>query len=299
MSLLAFDEIHKSYGDRPALRGVSFDVRAGEVFGLLGPNGAGKTTLMRILMDIIRADSGSITLFGEPHARAHLDRVGYLPEERGLYRKQTVLPVMTYFGTLKGLDRVEARKRSREWLERVGLAEVASWRVERLSKGMGQKVQIAATLLADPDLVVLDEPSSGLDPVNVRLVQELIRERSIRGKTTILSTHQMSQVEELCDRVALIHEGRLMVYGEVNEVRRKYSLPEVRVQIEGQLPALAGVESAQAEGHGTWRLRLGDGTEPQQVLAALVAAGIRLDRFEKVLAPMEDIFVRVVGQVQA
>jgi ABC-2 type transport system ATP-binding protein len=298
-SLLVFDEIHKSYGDRPALRGVSFEVRAGEVFGLLGPNGAGKTTLMRILMDIIRADSGSITLFGEPHARAHLDRVGYLPEERGLYRKQAVLPVMTYFGTLKGLDRAEARSRSREWLDRVGLGEVAAWRVERLSKGMGQKVQIAATLLADPDLVVLDEPSSGLDPVNVRLVQDLIRERGERGKTTILSTHQMSQVEELCDRVALIHQGRLMVYGEVNEVRRKYSLPEVRVHVEGELPALAGVESVHAEGDGTWRLRLRNGTEPQQVLAALVAAGARLDRFEKVLAPMEDIFVRVVGQVQA
>ncbi len=299
MSLLVFDGIHKSYGETVALRGISFEVRAGEVFGLLGPNGAGKTTLMRILMDIIRADSGTITLFGERHRREHLDRLGYLPEERGLYKKQPVLHVMTYFGTLKGLDRTEARRKSREWLERLGLGEVASWRVERLSKGMSQKVQIASTLLADPDLCVLDEPSTGLDPLNVRLVEELIRERRGRGKTTILSTHQMNQVEEICDRVALVHRGRLMVYGEVNEVRRRYSLPEVRVRVEGEMPSLPGVERAESEGDSTWRLLLRDGTRPDEILGSLVRAGARVDRFEKVLAPMEEIFVRVVQEVRA
>jgi ABC-2 type transport system ATP-binding protein len=298
MSFLAFDQIHKSYGDSVALRGVSFEVREGEIFGLLGPNGAGKTTLMRILMDIIRADSGGISLFGEPHRREHLDRLGYLPEERGLYTKQPVLTVMTYFGTLKGLDRREARRRALYWLERIGLPEVAGWRVERLSKGMSQKVQIAATLVTDPDLCVLDEPSTGLDPVNVRLVSELIRERRNNGKTTILSTHQMNQVEDLCDRVALIHKGSLMVYGEVAEVRRRYSLPEVRVCLEGELPFLTEVQSAHSEGNSTWRLRLCDGTRPADVLAALVRAGAGVERFEKVLAPMEDIFIRVVGEAK-
>ena len=296
MSLLVFGDLRKSYGPTLALRGLSFEVRPGEVFGLLGPNGAGKTTLIRILMDIIRADSGSITLFGEPHRRGQLDRLGYLPEERGLYTKQPVLRVMTYFGTLKGLDRTEARRRARDWLERIGLAETAGWRVERLSKGMSQKVQIAATLLAEPELCVLDEPFSGLDPLNVRLVEQLIEERRHAGRTTVLSTHQMNQVEALCDRVALIDRGSLKVYGEVAEVRRRYSFPEVRVRLQGPLPAVAGVVRAEPEGDSTHRLLLEDGTEPPEILAALVRAGARVERFEPVLAPMEDIFVRVVEE---
>jgi ABC-2 type transport system ATP-binding protein len=296
--MLDFQTIHKSFGETDALRGVSFEVRGGEVFGLLGPNGAGKTTLIRILMDIIRADSGTITLFGEPHSRDHLDRVGYLPEERGLYTKRKVLEVMIYIGMLKGLNRVESRDRSRRWLERVGLSETAGWKIERLSKGMGQKIQIAATLLPEPDLCVLDEPFSGLDPLNVRLVQELIEERRKVGRTTILSTHQMNMVEALCDRVGLINKGELMVYGEVPEVRHRYSLPEVRVELEGEPPSVPGIEQAVHEGNSTWRLLLAAGTEPRQILSALVGAGARVDRFEKVLAPMEDVFVRVVQEEQ-
>lgn len=292
--MLAFDEIEKSFGQTAALRGVSFEVRAGEVFGLLGPNGAGKTTLIRILMDIIRPDAGSVTLFGERFHREQLDQVGYLPEERGLYRKQTVQEVMTYFGTLKGLDRSEARARCSRWLARVDLAEAATWRVERLSKGMSQKVQIASTLLAEPVLCVLDEPFAGLDPVNVRLVQDLIRERRAAGQTTILSTHQMNMVEALCDRVALIHEGRLMVYGEVPEVRRRYSLPEVRVRLEGPPPELPGVARSVPEQDSAWRLLLHDGVRPAEILEALVRRDVRVELFEQVLAPMEDIFIRVV-----
>src|SRR5262245_58478770 len=207
MVVLSFANLKKSYGNTEALRGVSFDVPAGEVFGLLGPNGAGKTTLIRILMDIIRPDSGSITLFGRTHTADGLDDVTYLPEERGLYIKHRVIDVLTYFGTLKGLARREARDRSKSWLERMGLGETASWRVSRLSKGMSQKVQVAATLLPKPKLCVLDEPFSGLDPVNVRLVQDLIAERRQAGMTTILSTHQMNLVDALCDRVALIDHG--------------------------------------------------------------------------------------------
>ena len=296
MSLLVFEDVRKSYGDTVALCGVSFEVRPAEVFGLLGPNGAGKTTLIRILMDILRPDGGTIRLFDEPRRREHLDRVGYLPEERGLYTKQPVLEVMTYFGALKGLARSEARRRASQWLERIGLAETAKWRVERLSKGMSQKVQIAATLLADPEIVVLDEPRSGLDPVNARLVDDLIRERRERGRTTILSTHQMSQVETLCDRVALIDHGRLMVYGAVQEVRERYSLPEVRVHMDVPPPTVAGVAEVIAETNGTFRLRLTGEREPPDILADLVAAGARVERFEKVLTPMEDIFLRVVGQ---
>ena len=256
MSFLTFDSIKKSYGDAVAVKDVSFEVREGEVFGLLGPNGAGKTSLIRILMDIIRPNEGAITLFGEPHSRDHLDRVGYLPEERGLYTKHKVLEVLTYFGMLKGLSRVEARSRSRRWLEKVGLPEVAGWKVERLSKGMSQKVQIASTLLFEPELCVLDEPFAGLDPMNVRLVQDLIQDRRRAGQTTILSTHQMNMVEALCDRVALIHKGEVMIYGEVSDVRHRFSLPEVRVGLDGPLPAVEGVERSTRENDSTWRLLL-------------------------------------------
>jgi ABC-2 type transport system ATP-binding protein len=221
MLIAQFQNLVKTYGDTVALRGVTFDVHGSEIFGLLGPNGAGKSTVIRILMDIIRADSGEVLVFGEPRRREHLDRMGYLPEERGLYTRLTVLDVMTYFGTLKGLPRATARKKATEWLDRVELPHVAGWKVDRLSKGMSQKVQIASVLMSDPELCVLDEPTTGLDPVNVRLVQDLLLERRRQGRTTILSTHHMNQVEALCDRVALVNKGRLVVYGEVDEVRRR------------------------------------------------------------------------------
>lgn len=299
MSIVAFDGLTKSYGQTPALRGVSFDVPAGEIFGLLGPNGAGKSTLIRILMDIIRPDEGEVRLFGEARTRAHLDRLGYLPEERGLYTKLPVVEVMTYFGALKGLTRAEARRRALLWLEKVELPHVAAWKIERLSKGMSQKVQIAATLLSDPEVCVLDEPTTGLDPVNVRLVQDLLMERRKNGRTTILSTHQMSQVEALCDRVALIDQGRLMVYGAVDEVRRRYSRPEVRVHAKGPLPAVPLASHTIQEDDGAWRVTIGNGAEPADLLRALVAAGAAIDRFEPMLAPMEDIFLRVVGEGRA
>jgi ABC-2 type transport system ATP-binding protein len=299
MVILAFEHLSKRYGQTTALHDVSFDVPNAEIFGLLGPNGAGKSTLIRILMDIIRADSGQVRVFGEPRRREHLDRLGYLPEERGLYTKQTVIDVMMYFGSLKGLGRAEARRRAFQWLEKVELPQVASWKIDRLSKGMGQKVQIASVLLSDPELCVLDEPTTGLDPVNVRLVQDLLLERRSRGLTTILSTHHMNQVETLCDRVALLNKGRLMVYGEVGEVRRRYSLPEVLVRARAPLPAVPLVAGAAESGDGTWRLRLADGTPPSDVLTALIARGAVIERFEPALAPMEEIFLRVVREAHA
>ncbi len=296
MSIVAFQDLRKSYGTTPALRGVTFEVPQGQIFGLLGPNGAGKSTLIRILMDIIRPDSGEVRLFGEPRTREHLDRLGYLPEERGLYTKLPVVEVMTYFGALKGLSRAEARRRALVWLEKVELPHVAAWKIERLSKGMSQKVQIAATLLSDPDVCVLDEPTTGLDPVNVRLVQDLLVERRRNGRTTILSTHQMNQVEALCDRVAFINKGELMEYGEVDEVRRRYSRPEIRVHATGPLPRVPVASDMIAEEDGSWRVMLANGAAPNDVLRALVTAGACIDRFEQVLAPMDDIFLRVVRE---
>jgi ABC-2 type transport system ATP-binding protein len=203
---------------------------------------------------------------------------------------------MTYFGALKGLTRHDARHRSLAWLERVELGHVASWRVDRLSKGMSQKVQIASVLLTDPEICVMDEPTTGLDPVNVRVVHELLLERRSHGRTTILSTHHMNQVEALCDRVALINRGRLVVYGSVSDVRRRHSLPEIRVRARAPLPTVPEVASAVQDGDDTWRVMLAAGAPPADVLTSLVRAGAVIDRFEPMLAPMEDIFLQVVGQ---
>ncbi|MCA9596213.1 MAG: ATP-binding cassette domain-containing protein [Myxococcales bacterium] len=296
MSVLAFESVRKTYGTKVALHGLSFEVNPGEVFGLLGPNGAGKTTALRVLMDIVRADSGKVTLFGQRLTRDALDRVGYLPEERGLYAKQKVVDVMAYFGALKGLRDIEQRARARLWLDKVGLRDHETSSVEQLSKGMSQKVQIAATLQTEPELCILDEPFSGLDPVNSALIRSLIAEVKASGRTTILSTHQMSMVETLCDRVAMLSSGRLVEYGSVSDVRHKHSLPEVRLELDQPLPELPGVERAVSEGATSYRLLLSEHTDAQQVLAELVKRNVGVRHFERVLAPMEDIFIRVVTE---
>ena len=283
----------KRFGQHTALAGVSLDVAPGEVFGLLGPNGAGKTTLIRIGLDILRADEGEVLLFGaEPNPKT-LDRTAYLPEERGVYRRAKVRELLGYLGRLKGLRRAAARKAGDHWLERVGLSRVADQRVESLSKGMTQKVQIAACLMTDPELCVLDEPFSGLDPVNVALVTDLIEERRAGGRTTLLSTHMMHQVEALCDRVALIHRGNLVVYGQLDEIRRRYSPHEVIVWTAMDLAAL-GVQATQYKAGG-WRVELPPSATPAGYLHELVRNGVLIDRYEPLVARMDEIFVNLVG----
>jgi ABC-2 type transport system ATP-binding protein len=249
-------------------------------------------------MDIIRPDEGRVLTFGHPRTRDDLDRLGYLPEERGLYTKLTVIDVMTYFGALKGLTRADARRRAVEWLEKIELPQVVSWRIDRLSKGMSQKVQIAATLMSEPEVCIMDEPTTGLDPVNVRLVQDLLIERRKAGRTTVLSTHQMGHAEALCDRVALIHRGRLMVYGRVDDVRRQHSRPEVRVRVQGDLPAIPETAGAVQTSGGAWRLTTQAKSEPADLLRSLVVAGVHVHSFEPMLAPMEDIFLNVVTEAE-
>ena len=283
----------KRFGQHTALEGVSLDVAPGEVFGLLGPNGAGKTTLIRIGLDILRADEGEVLLFGAAPNPKTLDRTAYLPEERGVYRRAKVRELLAYLGRLKGLRRAAARKAGDHWLERVGLSRVADQRVESLSKGMTQKVQIAACLMTDPELCVLDEPFSGLDPVNVALVTDLIEERRAGGRTTLLSTHMMHQVEALCDRVALIHRGNLVVYGQLDEIRRRYSPHEVIVWTAMDLAAF-GVQATQYKAGG-WRVELPPSATPAGYLHELVRNGVLIDRYEPLVARMDEIFVNLVG----
>jgi len=292
---LAFEAVDKSFGETRSLVDVSLEIPEGLVTGLLGPNGAGKTTLIRIGMDIIRPDAGSVRLFGSKPESGQLDRVGYLPEERGLYRKVRVIELLTYFGELKGLRRADAKARGIDWLERVGLPQVAKLRVDALSKGMSQKVQLAVTLMTEPKLAILDEPFSGLDPVNIDLVKGLIQARREAGLTTVLSTHMMDQVEALCDRVAMVNGGVLVLDGSLDEVRARYSTPELMVRAEGELPSIEGARVLRDEGRRV-TLELLDGLTPADAVTRLVNAGARIEQVEPHHATMAEIFLRVVRE---
>jgi ABC-2 type transport system ATP-binding protein len=289
--LLSVDQLVKRYGDFCAVDHLSFEVGAGEIFGLLGPNGAGKTTTIRTVMDIFKADEGTVSVLGRSPDAAR-EEVGYLPEERGLYRNQRVLDVLVYLARLKGVPKTEARARAEYWLARVELPEWGHHKVEDLSRGMQQKVQFAASMVHDPDLLILDEPFAGLDPVNVDLVKTLIRELQAEGKTVVLSAHQMNLVEALCDRIVLINQGKSVLYGDLDEIKRRYAPHTVRVRTPTLPAGLPGVTHVEQH-DGTFTLTL-DGTGPQEVLAGLVAAGASVEMFEVATVPLEDIFISVV-----
>jgi ABC-2 type transport system ATP-binding protein len=289
--MLSVNQLVKCYGDFCAVDHLSFEVCAGEIFGLLGPNGAGKTTTIRTVMDIFKADEGQVSVLGRSPGAAR-EEVGYLPEERGLYRNQRVLDVLVYLGRLKGVPKAEARARAQHWLERVDLPEWGNHKIEDLSRGMQQKVQFVASLVHDPDLLILDEPFAGLDPVNVDLIKRLIRELQAEGKTVVLSAHQMNLVEALCDRILLINRGKGVLYGALAEIKRQYAPQTVRVRtpaLPAHLPGVTHVE----EHDGTYNLTLA-GTGPQELLAGLVAAGAPIEAFEVASVPLEDIFISVV-----
>ncbi len=287
--------VAKRFGKTEAVKDVSFSVETGEIFGLLGPNGAGKTTTIRMMMDIFKPDAGSISLFGGPLDMAKKRRIGYLPEERGLYKDQKLEPTLIYFAMLKGVDEKTARTRLNDWLERLDLAEHRQKKVQELSKGMQQKAQIIATLLHDPDLIVIDEPFSGLDPVNTRLVKQILEEVQAAGKAVIMSTHQMYQVEAMCNRIALLNQGRTVLYGAVNEIKRNFAGNAILLEGQGDFAELPGVLEMRKH-NGTWQLALEIGTDPQHVLQTLASrAGVRLDRFELAEPSLEDIFVNVVS----
>jgi len=293
MPTLLFSRLRKAYAATVAVDDVTFEVRPGEVFGLLGPNGAGKTTLIRMLIDIIAPDAGEILLDGRPLSRPDRARIGYLPEERGLYRKEKVLDILIYFGMLKGLGRGAARAGALDWLARVGLPEAAGRRADSLSKGMQQKAQIAGALLHDPAILVMDEPFTGLDPLNTVLLTDQLRERRARGNLVIRSTHQMPMVEELCDRVAMIDRGRLVLYGDLDEIRRSHGESIVLVGADADLGALPIVARVERQG-ALHRVVLRDGSRPRDLMALLQERRIAVDHFEALRTPVEEIFVRTV-----
>ena len=283
----------KRYGDVVAVDHLSFEVEQGEIFGLLGPNGAGKTTTIRVVMDILQPDEGTVQVLGQPPGQANA-RVGYLPEERGLYRNLKVLDNLVYLAELKGMSRSSARERAMHLLERIQLEEWASRKVRDLSQGMQQRLQFVASLIHDPKVLFLDEPFQGLDPVNVERIKEFMAELHREGKTIILSTHQMSMVEALCDRILLIHQGRAVLYGPLAEIKQQYAPHAVRVRaplLPSDLPGVVGVEPDD----GAFNLALAEGARPQEVLRALLDCDVEVQAFEVAPVPLEDIFVAVVS----
>lgn len=294
MPTVELTRIAKSFGPVKAVDDVSFSVEKGELFGLLGPNGAGKTTTIRCMLDIFKPDSGSIAVLGGPMTEAKKDHIGYMPEERGLYQDIPLERCLTYLGSLKGLSPAEVKRRSETYLERFDLSAHKNKKVKELSKGMQQKAQIIATLLHQPELLIVDEPFGGLDPVNTQLIKDLLHEQQEQGVTILLCSHQMQQVEELCDRIVLIDHGKVMLYGKLDEIRRQFSANVVVVRTHSPLPELRGVERVEPV-NGSVKLHLAPGTQPQEILKALVASNITLDQFEIAMPTLDEIFIRVVS----
>lgn len=295
MATVIVRNISKHFGKQLAVKDVSFEVNPGEIFGLLGPNGAGKTTTIRMVLDIFTPETGSIEVLGGGMTEEKKDRIGYMPEERGLYQDLPLERVLQYFATLKGLSPSEAKRRSNEWLERFDLAEHRKKKIKELSKGMQQKAQLITTLIHEPEILIVDEPFSGLDPVNTQMVKNILRELSTKGVTLIMCTHQMHQVEELCDRILLVNQGEGVLYGKLADIRRQFSGHAINVRTVGPFPDLPGIKAREPR-NGGMHLTLEETTSPQQVLAALVAAGAQVEQFEIAVPALEDIFIETVSK---
>jgi ABC-2 type transport system ATP-binding protein len=293
--------VTKQYGSFTAVRDLSLRVPQGAVYGLLGPNGAGKTTTIRMIMSIIYPDRGTVTLFGGRGSGKELShRIGYLPEERGLYKKMKVLDLLVFLAEIKGVGRHDARARARQWLDRLGLAEWAQRKADDLSKGMQQKVQFIATVLHGPELLILDEPFSGLDPVNVQIMKDTVVEMSRHGTTILFSTHIMEQAEKLCDAICIIARGATVVDGPLSEVKRRHGGSHLVVAAD-RSPGLDAVLKdrhlvTRADNYGNYaELELAHGAAPQQVLEALVRNGVVVKRFEIAEPTLHKIFIDLAG----
>jgi ABC-2 type transport system ATP-binding protein len=286
----------KRFGSTEVVRDLSFEVQPGELLGFLGPNGAGKTTTMRMILDIIRPDVGTIQVFGQPPGIGVQSRVGYLPEERGLYRDVPIIDTLTYFGALKGLPRREARRRATALLDEVGLGDALRKKAAELSRGMHQKAQVVATILHDPDLLIVDEPFQGLDPLNAEMLRRVVLAHRERGAAVIMSTHDMDEAQALCDRVLLIERGRRLLYGTVPEVRAAFGGRAVVVAGRG-IPSGPGVlQTVAATSHddGTVRFVLREGARPDDLFRELARSSASVERFEVADPTLNEVFIRAV-----
>lgn len=297
-------DISKRFGEKTALDKVSIDIPKGKIFGLLGPNGAGKTTLIRIINRITIPNSGTVLFNGRPITQSDVEKIGYLPEERGLYRKMEVGEQAVYLARLKGMDAATAKDELKQWFIRFGIQDWWKKKVEELSKGMAQKLQFITTVVHKPSLMILDEPFSGFDPVNAELIRKEILRLKDEGATIILSTHNMESVEELCDNIALINKSHLVVTGGVDEIRRKYGNNNVEIvysgdkaiePLEGVFNVLSDVDNA---GRHTAVIAMADGTVSNEVLKAVIGQEVSVNSFKELIPRMNDIFIKLVTETE-
>jgi len=293
--ILELRGVRKTYGDFVAVQDLDLSVPPGSIYGVLGPNGAGKSTTIRMIMNIYVPDRGEILLGGRRLDRSATDRVAYLPEERGLYKKMKVREHILYLAQLKGMSADDAATKADAWLERFDLADRADAKVDELSKGMQQKVQFIACVLPEPDLIILDEPFSGLDPINTRLLVEIIQEQRQAGRTVLFSTHVLEQAEKLCDHIVLIHRGNKLLDGPLESIRESYPVDTIEVAGAFDTAGLQGLASvAKVLEQGTrWRVQMHEGRTHSELLGELTALG-EVDHFSAVRPPLTDIFVREV-----
>ncbi len=289
-----------AFGRKKVIDDLSFDVKKGEVFGFLGSNGSGKTTTLRALLGIYEPTEGELLIDGE-HYQTHLNsKLGYLPEERGLYKKETVLDIMVYFGMLKQMTRREARDWSLKYLERVGLADKQKVKLEKLSGGQQQKIQLGVTMMNQPELLILDEPTKGLDPVNRRLLMDMVEEQNQHGATVVLVTHQMEEVERLCDRIAMLKDGKRRAYGTTDDVRSSFGSDIIALRFTGTLPKSESLYKIHKQLPHFAELKPSEGISPQIILQTLVkASSFELSLFEVRKPSLDDVFVTIYGETAA
>jgi len=294
MKAVEVNHLYKSYAEVNAVNDVSFTVDPGEILGLIGPNGAGKSTTIKIILDFMKPDSGVVKIFGQPINEALKDQIGYLPEERGLYKRLTAIELILYLASLKGMDKAKAERKANVLLEQTGMLEYKKRKNKEMSRGMGQLIQFIVTVIHDPELIILDEPFSGLDPVRTETVQNIIGNLRDEGKAIILSTHQMNKVEELCDRVLMINKGRAILYGDLMETRAEFRRNSVLVATDGELGDLPGVVDRKFNKDSV-ELFLAPDTTPQAMLDRLRDRGITINRFEVSTPSLNEIFLNLVG----
>ncbi|MHB1022050.1 MAG: ABC transporter ATP-binding protein [Acidobacteriaceae bacterium] len=295
MAIVELEHVSKMYDKKIAVQDLSFSIEPGVMFGLLGPNGSGKTSSIRMMIGITVPDSGRVDLFGKPFERESLKRVGYLPEERGLYKKMKVMDQLVFLGQLHGLDTITASKRSHQWCERLKISEAIPKKTEELSKGMQQKIQFIAALLHEPELIIMDEPFSGLDPVNATLLQDTLIDLKNSGKAVLFSTHRMDQVEKMCDSICLINDGKAVLSGGMREVKSRYPRNRVQMQFEGDSSFLQNPMIVEAKQYGGYaEIKLKDGANAQELLAEAIKKAA-ITRFEVMEPTLEEIFIETVG----
>jgi ABC-2 type transport system ATP-binding protein len=294
MTAVEVNHLVKSYADVTAVNDLTFTVHPGEILGLIGPNGAGKSTTIKIILDFMKPDSGEVKIFGQQMNESLKDQIGYLPEERGLYKRLTAIELILYLASLKGMDRATAETKANVLLEQTGMLENKKKKNKEMSRGMGQLIQFIVTVIHDPELIILDEPFSGLDPVRTETVQNIIGHLRDEGKAIILSTHQMNKVEELCDRVLMINKGRTVLYGDLAETKAKFRRNSVLVATDEELGDLPGVVD-RTFNKDSVELVLAPETTPQAILDRLRDRGITINRFEVSTPSLNEIFLNLVG----